>query len=561
MSTNNGRGRKIGGGDELREPFFSDAQNDDEMQPRRLQEEQDDFTSEEPRWGVTHEQLDAYDHDAEPYYDEPEEEYAELLGAEPKPKKKKGPLIAILCVVAVAAVGAGLYFFTDFFSFLTPHTATEEVIDNGTFYSGVTVLGVDLSGKTMEEAKPPVQESAQQALGGLNEVFTVGTDRFELDAQQLGASIDVDTALRAALEYGRKGDVATRTAAIASAASGAESIDAPIVFDEATISQSIASNNSKYDIAPQDATVKMDKISDEDKMIADMNISFVDEVVGRTVDVAALTQTITENVNNGNFDPVEAPLVEVQPKVTRAMLENDYAVIGEYETEYKSSAEGRRYNIWKMSDIINGVVLEPGETWSINDEAGPRTYDRGWKAAPGINSGEYQMEAGGGICQVSSTLYNAVLGAELEIVDRSHHSWPLEYVPGGLDATISTGKPDFKFKNNYDVPVYIVTKTDASDARMVRVMIYGPKHEDGLTRKFSSELIDTFGGGAPIMVPDATLPEGTQQQIIGEHMGKKYQVYKHYVDADGNEVKKEKFYVDTYAYKPAKVRVGTMPLW
>ncbi|HBU13224.1 MAG TPA: vanomycin resistance protein VanB, partial [Clostridiales bacterium] len=100
-------------------------------------------------------------------------------------------------------------------------------------------------------------------------------------------------------------------------------------------------------------------------------------------------------------------------------------------------------NIWKMSDIINGVKVEPGETWSINEEAGPRTYNLGWQGAPGISDGEYKEEAGGGICQVSSTLYNAVLRAELEIVERKHHSWPLDYIDGGLDATISTGAPDF----------------------------------------------------------------------------------------------------------------------
>ena len=203
------------------------------------------------------------------------------------------------------------------------------------------------------------------------------------------------------------------------------------------------------------------------------------------------------------------------------------------------------------------MEILPGETWSINEEAGPRTYSRGWKGAPGISDGEYKEEAGGGICQVSSTLYGAVLRGEVEVVDRSHHSWPLDYVPGGLDATISTGAPDFVIKNNYDVPIYIIAKCDGEGAKTIQVQIYGPKFADGLTREFTSELIGTFGGGKVNYIDDPSLPAGTEQTIIKEHIGKKYQTYKHYYDADGNEVKVEKFSVETYDNKPAKVRRGT----
>jgi len=210
-----------------------------------------------------------------------------------------------------------------------------------------------------------------------------------------------------------------------------------------------------------------------------------------------------------------------------------------------------------MADIINGIKIEPGETWSINDEAGPRTYANGWKAAPGISEGVYKDEPGGGICQTNSTLYNAVIRAELEIVEKTPHSWPLDYVPGGLDATISTGAPDFVIKNNQDVPIYIIAECDGEDARTIRVSIYGPAYEDGLTRDFTSELIDSWGAGGPQYIQDASLPAGTQQQVIGAHNGKKFSVTKHYLDADGNEVRSEHYEDVTYSAKPAKIRVGT----
>lgn len=111
-------------------------------------------------------------------------------------------------------------------------------------------------------------------------------------------------------------------------------------------------------------------------------------------------------------------------------------------------------------------------------------YQRcGWPAhqrdrlenAAGISDGQYVDEPGGGICQVSSTLYIALIKSEVEIVTRSHHSWPLSYVPTGLDATISTGGPDFVYRNNYDTPIAVVVTVDGKDERSITVKVHGPK--------------------------------------------------------------------------------------
>ncbi|MDY3751494.1 VanW family protein [Christensenella minuta] len=475
---------------------------------------------------------------------------------ERKPWSTKKKVILIVIIAAVAAAAVLTYFFLGQSRGLAGDDL-RQIMDNGTFYEGVSIEGVDLSGKTIDEARPEIETKVDEALKDVSIDYKVNEDTYTLTSAELGAKADVDEALRTAMLYGREGTFAQRSQAIETARMQGVEIEMPFSYDQATILASIQANDEKINIPAQNASVVINKQVDEDKLFTDAGIDYKESVTGLEVNGQELADAVYAQLEQNNFEPVTANAQVTQPELTIDQIKDEYAVIGDFSTKYASSAFGRRYNIWKMADIINGVEILPGETWSINEEAGPRTYSRGWKGAPGISDGEYKEEAGGGICQVSSTLYGAVLRGEVEVVDRSHHSWPLDYVPGGLDATISTGAPDFVIKNNYDVPIYIIAKCDGEGAKTIQVQIYGPKFADGLTREFTSELIGTFGGGKVNYIDDPSLPAGTEQTIIKEHIGKKYQTYKHYYDADGNEVKVEKFSVETYDNKPAKVRRGT----
>ncbi|MEA4853216.1 MAG: VanW family protein [Christensenella sp.] len=478
------------------------------------------------------------------------------LSGEPKKKSKKKLLLIVVIIAAIVAVGAVGYAVLGTGGGELAGEDLQQIIDEGTFYDGVKLAGVDLSGKTIEQVRSDVQDAVSKYMDGISIDYVVNESTYTLKNEELGASVDIDAALAEAMKYGRQGTFAERQNQIQAAAQGVE-IEIPVTYDQAKILTSIKANDDKINIPAQDASMTIQTVQDEEKLITDAQIDYVEGQTGLAVDDQKLADAIYAQLSENNFEPVKAETKVTDPTLTLDTVKDQYALIGDYQTQYSSSAYGRKYNIWKMASIINGLKIEPGETWSINEEAGPRTYSRGWKGAPGISDGQYQEEAGGGICQVSSTLYNAVLRAEVTVVDRSHHSWPLDYVPGGLDATISTGAPDFKIKNDYDVPIYIVAKCDGTGDKTIRVQIYGPKFEDGLTRDFTSELIGTFGGGKVQYIDDPTLPAGTEQTIIQEHIGKKYQVYKHYYDADGNEVKVEKFSVETYDNKPAKIRRGT----
>ena len=134
----------------------------------------------------------------------------------------------------------------------------------------------------------------------------------------------------------------------------------------------------------------------------------------------------------------------------------------EVRTSLAGSTQNRISNVKKACELLNGTILVPGQTFSYNDALGQRTEANGWLPAPAYANGEVRQEAGGGICQVSSTLYNAVLYSNLEIVERECHQFQVAYLPWGMDATVSWGWPDFKFKNNTEYPIKIEAWVDSA---------------------------------------------------------------------------------------------------
>ena len=148
------------------------------------------------------------------------------------------------------------------------------------------------------------------------------------------------------------------------------------------------------------------------------------------------------------------------------------------------------------------------------------------------------QEYGGGVCQVSSTLYNAVLMADLRVTDRTHHSWPLGYVDIGRDATISTGGPNFKFQNTQEVPITIGAQTD-KEKKKITISVYGRPLADGVTIQISSKKVETLPEPETEVIVDESLAPGIQQVVREPRRGSVAVTYKEYYDANGNLLHKE----------------------
>ena len=180
------------------------------------------------------------------------------------------------------------------------------------------------------------------------------------------------------------------------------------------------------------------------------------------------------------LEEVKIPVEVTRPKVTAEELKETLFrdLLGEQETFYHGSTANRINNIQLAASKITGIILMPGDEFSYNETVGQRTEEAGFRAAGAYSDGAVVMEVGGGICQVSSTLYAAVLRANLEIVARTCHQFIVSYLPIGIDATVSWPRPDFKFKNNSEYPIKLILTTDTEN-KSVKAQIWGTNLDGG----------------------------------------------------------------------------------
>lgn len=184
--------------------------------------------------------------------------------------------------------------------------------------------------------------------------------------------------------------------------------------------------------------------------------NIIDEKKGYKVDKTVFYERLQEFYYHGIIGVMEVPQQTLFPKVTSELLAHvNQHKIGSYTTYYKTEHSERSHNIFLATEAINNTVIFPGEQFSFNQIVGERTTKKGYKRAPVIVKGELSEDIGGGICQVSSTLFNAVNLRGVQMIERYSHSKEVPYVPPGKDATVSWWGPDFVFKNNYKEPLLI----------------------------------------------------------------------------------------------------------
>jgi vancomycin resistance protein YoaR len=200
---------------------------------------------------------------------------------------------------------------------------------------------------------------------------------------------------------------------------------------------------------------------------------------------------------------------ERKPRLTYAELSAVNGIISSFSTQFNRNDVDRTDNIKLACSRIDNKILLPGESFSMNSALGPRTQDNGYKEAPIIFKNELVPGTGGGVCQVSSTLYNTVLLAGLDVIERTHHSMPLTYISPGRDATINEGSIDFRFVNDSKYPV--VLDAYVSGSRLY-ISLLGNKNEDGLVIKLKTQTIGVYKPKPDEVVLDYTLPYG--QKVV-----------------------------------------------
>lgn len=246
---------------------------------------------------------------------------------------------------------------------------------------------------------------------------------------------------------------------------------------------------------------------------------------GVVIDQEKLTADIKQAIADRNFTAkLQAEGQEVEPEITEAEAKEMYQVIGQYSTTTTANKD-RNTNIKLASECLEGKIIQPGETFSFNDTTGPRSEDKGYKPAGAYLDGKLVEEPGGGVCQVSSTLYNAVVFAGIKTTERHAHSFEPSYVTPGEDAAVSYGGPDMKFVNNSDTAIALRAKLEGSlSGRMkLTISVVGiPILEEGVTYSMHSEKVAEIDPPEPEYVEDLTLPPHTEKIIKQAENGSRW---------------------------------------
>lgn len=275
---------------------------------------------------------------------------------------------------------------------------------------------------------------------------------------------------------------------------------------------------------------------------------FAGEENGFAIDQEKLIDDITQALAAKDFDAkIEASGSAVAPEITAASAKEQYKTIGSFTTNTTSN-KNRNTNVRLAAEAINGTVIKPGHEFSFNGTVGQRTEVKGYKGAAAYNNGEVVQEIGGGVCQVSTTLYNAVFKAGLKISYRRSHTFEPNYVTPGRDATVSYEQPDFKFINTSSTAIGL--RASYADQKMT-VSVYGiPILEDGITWDLESKKVEDLGVPEPEYVEDQTLDPGVEKTTSKGSSGSRWETYK-VVYKDGKEISRELDHKTTYkGHKP-----------
>lgn len=426
------------------------------------------------------------------------------------------------------------------------------ILMRSTMLDGVSINGVDVSGMTREEAKAAVLPVLEAKKNDLHINVTFGDASEVFSAETVKTQDDLDAVINEAFSIVRE-DIGFDAVSAEVERIKANGMDFPVrlSFNESALNDAVNAFADAHETAPVDASVSYNK--------AENVIDYTPDVPGRKVNREALFSALLDAEGG---ETLEAPAEEIPAEVTLSDIQNKYVLRGTCTTKFSKSIKNRKFNICKGVKLISGTILHPGDTFSANGTLGVRNKTNGWKVATAYVQGAHEKQYGGGVCQLSSTLYNAAVLADMKIVKRQNHSMPVDYVHKGLDATInSIGNPiDFKFQNSSKADVIIIAYVDKPDdytkAGVLTMEIWGIPIIEDSDGKYDEiripepkKLKTLYPSGDVEYRVDETKKPGYKEQIVKNQNGSVWQSYVEYY-LNGELVERKELDQSTYkAYK------------
>ncbi|MBQ8625141.1 MAG: VanW family protein, partial [Agathobacter sp.] len=353
---------------------------------------------------------------------------------------KKSRIITIaLCILL-----AGGFFFAGQHLFIADNT------EDLTVDKGVYIGGIDVGGMSAQEATDTLNAYVEN-LKAQTITFKGPKGNIELTLGDMGLTAKIDTAVDKATGTAKAGNLISRFMLLKDLESENVVIDMGLSIDKQATGNLIHNQLDELNIEAVDWDLKRE----------DGKFIFVEGKTGEEVDIVAsvnaLSEYIAKDWQNGAIEGAEFTLTSAvtNPRGSEEELAKVKDLLGTFSTDFSSSNAGRKKNVTNGCSKINGTLLYPGDTFSAYKATSPYTEKNGYGVGGAYSGGKLVESMGGGICQVSTTLYNAAIRAELKITQRNAHSMTVSYVDPSVDAAIAGTYKDLKFRNDYDFPIYI----------------------------------------------------------------------------------------------------------
>ncbi|MDF2801579.1 MAG: hypothetical protein K0S61_1482 [Anaerocolumna sp.] len=412
---------------------------------------------------------------------------------------------------------------------------------------GVYIDSVDVSGMTKEEANTAVEDY----FNGLKDktiTVNVDTNKESIKVGSLGYEYEKNDYIDEALLIGKSGNLIKRYKELKDTEEGKLVYNLEFKINDKKIKKFVKDKLNAYNVKAVNATVTRNN----------GNFVYTDDVVGMKVNSSETINLIKSSImDNWNKEDIllDASVDKDLPKYTRELVEKCNTLLGTYYTTYTTSSSNRAGNLANGAKLINNTVLYPGDVFSAYEKLTPFTTSNGYYEAGAYNNGMLVDSIGGGACQVTTTLYNAILLSELEVVERAAHSMTISYVDLSRDAAIAGTWKDLKFKNNTKAPIVVEAYTQG---RTITFNVWGNETRDKENRKieYKTVVISQKAPGKDVVTKDPKQPVGYQLVTQSSHTGYVAELYK-IVYENGKEVSRNRVNKSVYNASPKYITVGT----
>ena len=443
-------------------------------------------------------------------------------------------MIGLVLIVLVLTAGAAA---------VSVALATRQFAESGRIAQGVTVTKVPVGGQTEQEATETVRA---QWIGALPTEITLRANdaQWKAPPEKLGAKLGILQAVAKAARVGREGNAIEQIVARWRLRHSSVDVPVPVTVDERALRAALVEMAQEVNRQARNAAVK---VGDNDE------VSVEPEQVGVTLDVEASTRALATKLTDPTLTEATVVVKEEQPSVRAQDLSYLETVLGSYTTNFNPGQRNRTHNLALAAQVVDGTVIMPGEEFSLNRTVGPRLSERGYKEAPIFRNGEVVQDLGGGVCQVATTIYNAALFANLDVLERHNHGRVVPYVPTGRDASVYYGSADFRIRNSLGHAVLMLARVGGST---LAVKFIGSRADDTDVELVRSG-VSTISHEVK-EIEDPTLEEGKRVVDKKGHNGARATLTMRVKQPDGTW-KSTVLHHDTYPAKTEVEKVGTKP--